>query len=265
MPTTQVGQPGFALFGWGHWLALCAVVMTGVGTGWLWRRLARRGNATPLLCGLSWSLGATLAVAWLAGPVVQALRGEWSLQESLPLHLCDLGTFASVVLVWFAPWRGRRAARVAAAGPVPSAWYRVGWYQLLFELAYFWSVGGSVQALLTPDVPAPFPDVLTVRFFVTHGGTLALVLMLLIGPGLRPARGAVWRAWVVTVGLALVVLLLNGLLGANYMYLCGPPREASLYDWFGPWPWSLLSLVAVGTGMFLLLYLPFYWGRVRSR
>lgn len=141
---------------------------------------------------------------------------------------------------------------------------RVPTWQRLFELAYFWGLGGTSQALLTPDVVGHWPMFTCVRFFVEHGAIVVGVCVLLFGVGLRPWPGAVWRAWWVTLVMAVVMLGINALLratvapDANYMYLCGPPKKPSLYDYFGPWPWSLVTLVAVGTVVFTLLYAP-YW------
>jgi uncharacterized membrane protein YwaF len=62
-------------------------------------------------------------------------------------------------------------------------------------------------------------------------------------------------------------MLINGLINwlaepsgepANYMYLCGPPKKATLYDLFGPWPWALLPLIGIGTLILALCYTP-YW------
>jgi uncharacterized membrane protein YwaF len=52
-------------------------------------------------------------------------------------------------------------------------------------------------------------------------------------------------------------------LEANYMYLLGPPENPTLYDMFGPWPWALLTLVVVGTLIFLICYTPFWPGNRR--
>jgi len=45
-------------------------------------------------------------------------------------------------------------------------------------------------------------------------------------------------------------------LGANYMFLCAPPRGASPF-FFLPWPWYIPALEAVGVAVTLLLFLPF--------
>jgi uncharacterized membrane protein YwaF len=71
------------------------------------------------------------------------------------------------------------------------------------------------------------------------------------------------RAWTITVSSAIAVGLLNAALraagiDANYMYLCERPRADTLFNYFGPWPWSLVTLLLVGTLIFGVLNLP-HW------
>jgi hypothetical protein len=39
---------------------------------------------------------------------------------------------------------------------------------LLVELLYFWALSASLQAVLTPDLAQPSPDVLFFSYFATH-------------------------------------------------------------------------------------------------
>jgi uncharacterized membrane protein YwaF len=79
-----------------------------------------------------------------------------------------------------------------------------------------------------------------------------------------PRTGAVLRvyAWslLVTGLAALGTVLFDG----NYMYLRRPPREDSLLDLMGPWPWYIASTAALALALFWLLDRPFD-GRRRAR
>jgi uncharacterized membrane protein YwaF len=44
----------------------------------------------------------------------------------------------------------------------------------------------------------------------------------------------------------------------NYMYLRAKPRNPSLFDFLGPWPWYLAASEGIALGLFVLLYLPFW-------
>ena len=57
-------------------------------------------------------------------------------------------------------------------------------------------------------------------------------------------------------GGAAAVGALNVVLGANYMYLCSKPKNATLLDAFGPWPMYLVGGAAAAFALFWLLWLP---------
>ena len=54
-------------------------------------------------------------------------------------------------------------------------------------------------------------------------------------------HGAVWRAFAMLLGFAAVVGALNAVAGTNYMYLAHKPKNASVLDAMGPWPWYLVG------------------------
>ena len=141
--------------------------------------LARRLDARRMTI-----LARALAVLILVGFVVEqttyAARGDWSVRLNLPLNLSDVVTFVAVAALWH-PRRG-----------------------VLTELAWFWGLTATLQAVLTPDLGYTFPDVLYITFFVTHGGAIVAAVMLVIGLRLVPRRWAVIRVYGLTIACAAV-------------------------------------------------------------
>jgi hypothetical integral membrane protein (TIGR02206 family) len=126
------------------------------------------------------------------------------------------------------------------------------WRQLLLiEMAYFWGLGGTLQALITPDLKDQhFPSFPYVQFYVTHDLVILAALFLVFGLALQPRPGAVRRIFILTVAFAVVVGLIDLATGGNYMYLRQVPVSGSLLDLMGPWPWyiglgALLTLVVL--------------------
>ena len=135
----------------------------------------------------------------------------------------------------------------------------------VFELAYYWGLAGTVQALVTPDLGVGFPHPEFFRFFGGHGTIVAGVLVLVVGIGIRPRPWSALRIWAITNALAPPIMLFNWLTKSNYMFLCGPPANSSIYDYFGRWPWSLITLDIVALSMMTLCYLPFWVLNRRAR
>ena len=156
----------------------------------------------------------------------------WSVDASLPVQLCDVGGF------------------VAAAALL--------WRQLLLvEVAYFWGLGGTLQALLTPDLKDHFPSFPYLQFYLTHDLVILAALFLVIGLGLQPRPGAVRRIFLLTLAFAVLVGLLDLATGGNYMYLREVPTSGSLLSLMGPWPWYIGAGAVLTLVMLAVLDAPF--------
>jgi uncharacterized membrane protein YwaF len=250
----------FVLFSGEHWAVLGLIAAITTVLSRVLRRTAGGPHALRVCRGVCWSLAGTLVLGAIVGQLHRVTDGVWTLKESLPLHLCDIAVgivaAALVGVGLHGPARvmaaaSRRKGADDAVG-VSSLWQR------LYELAFIWGMGGTSQAILTPDVWGAFPEVTCVRYFILHGGIVVSVLVMTIGLKMRPLPGAVRRVWLTTLVLALVVFPIDWAVGANYMYLMGRPTNPTIIDLFGPWPWSLIPLVLVGTAFIVLCYVPFW-------
>jgi hypothetical integral membrane protein (TIGR02206 family) len=176
-------------------------------------------------------LGILVALYGAVFYIMQARAGFLSWDYSLPLDLC------SVVLV-----------ACAASLFRPS--------RFLYEITYFWGLGGTLQALVTPDLAGGFPSLDFFLFFWGHGAILVGIVFIIAARKFRPRRNSVLRMMVALNVYALAVGAINALMGWNYGYLCRKPAAPSLLDFLGPWPWYLLSLEGIALLSFFLLSLP---------
>src|SRR3989475_2711264 len=156
---------------------------------------------------------------------------------SLPLQLCDVAIFIAAAALWT-----RR--------------------RLLVEVTYFWGLAGTIQALLTPDLPQHFPSYPFFQYYIAHGGVVAAALVLVVGLGQHPRRWAVARVAGLTVAYTALVGFVDAVTGADYMYLRSKPPSATLLDFLGPWPWYILSAAVIAVFLFAILDAPF---RLRER
>lgn len=181
-----------------------------------------------------------LALLLLGNEVFSWAMGLAEGRLGVPLQLCDL---ALLLTVW-ALWSLR---------------------PLIGELAYFWGVAGSLQAIVTPDLQAPFPHYWWVQFFLGHCGVILGVVYLAVTDRVQPTARSVWRVWGMTNLYAVVAGLANWMAGTNYGYLAHKPSQPSLLDHLGPWPSYLLGMEIVALGSFYLAYAPLALGRRRGR
>lgn len=157
----------------------------------------------------------------------------WSLAYSLPLHLCGASIILSVILL-------------------------LTKNRSIYEVVYFWGIGGALQALLTPDMGMyNFPHFRFYQFFISHGLIMTSILFMTFVYSYRPRAFSIIRTFIITNLYMLFISGVNMVTGGNYLFICRKPQSASLLDYLGPWPWYILSLEGITIITFVLLYLPF--------
>jgi hypothetical integral membrane protein (TIGR02206 family) len=206
---------------------LAALAATAVAAALLVAGARRFGERFALIAGRA--LAALLLAGFVAEQLTYALRGEWTARFNLPLQLTDAVTLVAVVALW---------------RPRPG---------LATELVYFWALSASLQAVLTPALNQPFPDVLYFTYFATHSGAIAAACLLVFGRRLAPRPGAVARVYAATAAFAGLAAIGTVATGGNYMFLRRKPADGSLLDVMGPWPWYVLSAAALAAAIFLAL------------
>lgn len=240
----------FRLFGPSHLAVLGATAATTAGLVILARRSRRlaggpqaraggdtgsSGDGTPLTGlprAIAWCLAALLLLDEIAVVALAAHADLATFKDHLPFQLCDW-----VILVCVAALLRR--------------------HRTAYELAYFWGLSGTLQALLTPDLAEDFPSLHFITFQLLHASVVVAVLYLTLGLGMRPRPRSILRAWLWLQAYVAVTALIDRLLDSNYGYLLRKPTQASVYDYLGPWPYYLLSLEALSLVLFLACYAPF--------
>ncbi len=193
-------------------------------------RCSASGVATKLF---RWLLVAVLVGDKIATLFLAARNGELTTATALPMHLCDWAALATLVTLIY-----------------PNQWS--------YELCYFWALGGTLQALLTPDLSYGFPDPRFISFFALHGGVIASVLFMTLGMKMRPVRTSILRALAWSAFYAATAIGANSLLGTNFGYFRAKPEHPSLLDYAAPWPFDLAELAVLAILLCLLSYAPFF-------
>ena len=236
---TYAGPP-FLLFSAQHLVPLVAVAAICLLIALLTPQLAPAGRER-----LRWGLVALCVANWLGWDLWQLANGIWSVQFSLPLHLCTFAVPLSALMLATRRYR-------------------------LYELLYFWGFAGATQAMLTPDLSSTgynFPHFVYLIFWTSHGAILWAVVFAAAAWGYRPTWGSILRVILATNLFMLFIGVVNWLTGGNYMFLARTPEFPSLIDLLGPWPWYIIPLQLIGIAAFMLVYLPYAirdWLRPRA-
>lgn len=212
----------------GHAAAIAATALTAV----LLPVLVRHQRTASFGRAVRWCLALLLLASVTTYLALAASSGEIGPLDFLPLHLCDLAIFVAVFALL-------TQSRLAC------------------ELLYYWALAGTTLAILTPDVSGSFPDWRWVAYFTTHGLVVVSATTLVFGLERSPRPGSAWRVFLITLGYAAVVGLVDLATGANFLYLARKPAGPTLLDWFGPWPVYIGVAAGVAWTLFMLLELPF--------
>lgn len=227
----------FTPFGASH-----LVVLAGVFAASFALSAAVRIDRRPFFAlGIRWFLATVLVAAWVIWFALLYDKGWLSIATVLPMNLCDWATIA-----------------VLATLIRPS--------ERTYELAYFWTLSGTFQALLTPALAVDFPDLRFIVFFALHGGVIVSVLFLTLGLEMRPWPSSIPRVVAWSFLYLAAAMGVNAHFGTNYGFLAEKPVEPSLLDLLAPWPYGIGELIVLGCGFVVLLYAPYLildWRRAR--
>src|SRR5436189_52611 len=141
-------EPEFQPYGLPHLTVISlTVVLPFVLAAIVWRTKSPR--VEKVIIGV---LSAVLVLNYVVYLIFIRSRGTAVWQHMLPMQLCDWG----MVVVIVAMWTGN---------------------QRWFEVAYFWGIGGTLQAVLTPNLPLSFlSDSQPLYLLQMHGLALSFFL-----------------------------------------------------------------------------------------
>ena len=221
--------PEFHEFGFAH---LVVIVLT-IGVPLLLALIVHRTKSPRLERSIRFTISALLLINYVAYVFIARDFGVDHWYKLLPLQLCD---WAMIVIIG-ALWSGNRR-----------------W----LEVAYFWGIGGTLQALITPNLRFGFPDLRFISFFVAHSGIIIGIVFLMLIYGFRPRAIGIVRTFLWTEVYFVVAFTVDLLTNENYGFLLHKPEAASLLNFLSDSrPLYLLEFHLLAFLFFCLLYAPF--------
>lgn len=231
-----LAQEPFVVFGRSHQIVLALIIIVPV----VLSILVRLRNAPALNRTICWIFALLIAGTWATWFVVFTRMGWLNVGNALPMDLCSWAAIATIITL-IAP------------------------NQKSYELAYFWALAGTVQGIVTPDIPYDFPEFRFIEFSLFHGGIIAAVLFLTLGLKMRPVPASIPRV----IGWSLIYMAIAAVtdwaLNVNYGFLRAKPGHASLYDLMPGWPWYIGYVVVLAIIAVLICYAPFFLADLAKR
>src|SRR6478752_4055461 len=176
---------------------------------------------------------ALLLLNYVGFEIYLAMTEGLALQKALPFQLCDWAMISIIVALL----TGRER-----------------W----LEVAYFWGIGGTLQAILTPDLKFAFPDIRFLTFFIAHSGIVVAIAFMMIVKKFRPHWISIVRTFAWSELYFVLAIAVDLLTGENYGYLLRKPGSGSLLDALSDPPVIyLLEMHLLALIFFVVLYLPF--------
>ncbi len=154
----------------------------------------------------------------------------WLISRDLPLHMCGLSVIAT-------------------------SWVLIKKNQLVFELCYFWGLGGALQAIFTPDSTNIISHFYLFAFMATHGLIVLNISYLIFVYGMVLRKWALLRAIIITELILVVMYIINLILDSNYFYLLEKPVVDNPFV-FGEWPFYLINMQIAAIFILGLINLP---------
>ena len=171
-----------------------------------------------------------LLTTTITGHTRNLQNGYWNISDNLPLHLCSISNLISCFIL-FIPKNKR-----------------------LFEFLFYAGIIGAFQAFLTPQINNFDGSTYEyLEYYLSHGGILLLPLYMYKNLGFKLSK----FSWLRVVGylniLLIIIMPLNFLIDANYMYLA---RKPDVYNplVIGEWPYYIVFWEIILVVLTYLLY-----------
>lgn len=128
--------------------------------------------------------------------------------------------------------------------------------QWIFKLVYFYSMGALVS-LFVPELGGfGINHFRYYHYFYVHGYIIFVSLYFAAVHQYKIVFKDLLKASGILTVLAAFVMLVDYLVGGNYMYLMHKPTAGSPLDLFGPWPGYVLWMAVTVIVVFIIVYIP---------
>ncbi len=170
--------------------------------------------------------------AVLTRMIMLIIGGSFNYKEDLPLHLCRVVAFMLPAVMWTQN-------------------------RLWIGVLYFFIVGGTLQAVITPELSDGPDSIHYYLYWLVHAWMVGIPIYAIISYKIHIKWQDFWRAVIYINGYLIIAHIINYILGSNYFYTMRKPPVESILDMLGPWPIYIFIVELIAVFLFLVLMIPF--------
>lgn len=171
--------------------------------------------------------------------VILMLKGEFNYKTDLPLDICNLMGLLLPVVMWNPKYK-------------------------YHEILYFLILAGTIQAVITPFLYQDFPNFVYIKFWISHLVLIIYTIFITVAMDMKPTMRSILKTFIAMNVYVLIMMVVNYILGSNYVFVMRKPPTESVLDYMGDWPWYILAGQFVGILFSFIVYLPIYFTRKRN-
>ena len=196
-----------------------------IAAAWVYSHAAKKLKTT-ILQTISW-----LAVFnEIVFQLYMIYYGIWSYRTSMPLEMCYLSALLVPVYTRFQHYRSLQ-----------------NWF-------FFAGFGGSFFALINTNLSEVAQTYMSIHYFFAHGIVIFVMLVLVID-GYRPRWVDYFNAIQWTTVLVVSIIIINLILGSNYMFTFEKPPGMNFTSLMPEWPYYFMIILFIGLMFYTLLML----------
>lgn len=156
--------------------------------------------------------------------------GIWSSSNSLPLEMCYI---SALLIPVYAKNQDSRTLK--------------NWF-------YFAGFSGSLFAFVNTNLSEMKHIYVSIHYFFAHG-LVIFVMFSIVLDGYRPKWKDYYNVIVWTTALVVSIILINLLLGSNYMFTFEKPDGVNFTLLMPDWPYYFLIMLLIGLGAYTVMML----------
>ena len=160
--------------------------------------------------------------------VFAVIFGNWTIQDFLPLHLCNISYFICILVL-------------------------LNKKQWMYEWTLLLAMPSALNALITPELIWGSSSWYKFEYYFMHGYLILVPLYLMFVMNYKLRIFSWWKTFLRAQIVFIIVFSLNLILDTNYLFLLSKPSVNNLLI-IGDWPFYILFVQLIGLLHIVIIY-----------